>query len=109
MAPVVPSPPVSGPSEERGVKINGTEVEGRIPNSRARSRRACSTVTWITTSGLARSISWMIFSATATLSGVSRMMMAFCEVLGVMRVSSSKVRKVCTNSLSSVAWVRLER
>src|SRR3970282_17403 len=57
----------------------GASPPGRMPNSRRRSRRACSTVTCTRTSGLARSMSRMIFSATATLSGVSRMTMGVWE------------------------------
>src|SRR5579871_4349507 len=66
---------------------------GRMPRSRRRSVRACKTSSWMTTSGLALSMSLMILLARAILSGVSRMTMAFWALTWVMRLRSRSWRR----------------
>ena len=76
---------------------------GRMPRFLILSSRASSTCTWITTSGLALSISLIIFSAIASLSGVSRMMIAFCAFNCCSRFKSSNCRSPVTISVRSCA------
>ncbi len=84
-----------------GVNASVELVPGWIPMFLRRSRRACSTAIWITTSGFALSMSSMIFCASITRSGVSRMTMAFCALICCTRRRSSNWRMLVTISVSS--------
>ena len=81
--------PLFGCSAVRGVNATETLCPGRIPRSRRRSTLAVTTCTWSSTSGLALSMSRMIFEASARRSGVSRITMAFCAFTGCTRRKSN--------------------
>ena len=82
---------------------------GVTPRLRNLSRRTCMMAMSTTTSGLPLSRSLISFSAIAILSGVSRMMMAFCEFTWDILENSSTVRRAVVMSCMSVAAEIFER
>ena len=85
----------------RGVNEIATLCPGKSPKSRKRSTLAVTTCTCSNTSGLALSISRMIFDASASRSGVSRITMAFCAFTCCTRRKSSSDRNEVTTSVKS--------
>ena len=82
---------------------------GKIPSWRSMLRSTSRTVASTTTSGLLLSISSMIFSAIAILSGVSRTRIAFIAELWAMNRMFSSVRKAVIASVISVEVTLLVR
>ena len=80
-----------------------------MPSSRSLFRSTSRIVASINTSGLVMSMSSMIFSAMATLSGVSRRMIAFMEVLWAMKRMFRSVRIAVIASVMSVGLTLLVR
>src|ERR1043165_5335734 len=72
--------------------VTDADDGGLIPICRIVSRLTCITATSSSPSGRAWSMSLMIFSASATWSGVPRNTMALCDCKGTRRVMSVRVR-----------------
>src|SRR5215475_2439116 len=85
------------------------DVGGLTPIVRSRFRSTSRTIASTTTSGLLLSISLRIFSAMATLSGVSRMMIALVAVICVMYLMLRIVRSAVIASVISVADTLFDR
>ena len=100
---------VCGWIDVRGVNASETVCPGKMPRSRKRSMLAVITCTCTKTSGLALSMSRMIFAATASLSGVSRITIAFCEFTCCRRCRSSSWRSPFTISVRSCGVSVFER